>query len=146
MSSPWLLSVKLIPLFQKSNDPVISNITSLAGVGVERLIAHPAYASAKAAELHLTKLMAANFIPFKIRVNSLSPGLFKSQMTTGSSDAETPVPPVVEQVVKTFPSGREGTWEEIAGVALMLASPAGAHINGADILIDGGGKMVMSAA
>ncbi|WVQ66066.1 uncharacterized protein L199_004244 [Kwoniella botswanensis] len=145
MSSPWLLSVKLIPFFKYSSDPVISNITSLAGLSIERILAHPAYASAKAAELHLTQRMAANFIPFKIRVNSISPGLFRSQLTTGSSEVDAPVAPIIEQVVKALPAGREGTWEEIAGVALMLATPAGAHINGIDILVDGGAKLVTSA-
>ncbi|WWC95809.1 hypothetical protein V866_002675 [Kwoniella sp. B9012] len=145
MTAPWLLSVKLIPLFKKSSDPVISNITSIGGQTIDRSITHPAYASAKAAEIHLTQRLAANLIPLKIRVNSISPGLFKSQLTTGSSEVDAPLAPIIEQLIKGVPSGREGRWEEIGGIALMLATPAGAYFNGADIVIDGGTKLVLSA-
>ncbi|KAK6908473.1 hypothetical protein I203_102475 [Kwoniella mangroviensis CBS 8507] len=145
MTAPWLLSVKLIPLFKKSSDPAISNITSIGGQTIDRSFTHPAYAGAKAAgmsKIHLTQRLAANFIPLKIRVNSITPGLFKSQLTTGSSEVNAPLAPVIQQLIKAVPSGREGRWEEIGGVALLLATPAGAYLNGTDIVIDGGAKLV----
>ncbi|OCF62207.1 hypothetical protein L486_01874 [Kwoniella mangroviensis CBS 10435] len=121
MTAPWLLSVKLIPLFKKSSDPAISNITSIGGQTIDRSFTHPAYAGAKAA------------------------GLFKSQLTTGSSEVNAPLAPVIQQLIKAVPSGREGRWEEIGGVALLLATPAGAYLNGTDIVIDGGAKLIASA-
>ncbi|WWC73713.1 uncharacterized protein I206_107685 [Kwoniella pini CBS 10737] len=144
ISAPWQLSIALLPLLRKSKDPVITNISSLAALITKPDIIHPAYGSAKAGESHLTRLLAANLIPFKIRVNSLSPGIFKSQATTGSSDPNTPVVSFLDSFVKSFPAGREGTWEELAGIALLLATPAGAHVNGIDIVIDGGAKLVFA--
>ncbi|WWC73714.1 uncharacterized protein I206_107686 [Kwoniella pini CBS 10737] len=89
--------------------------------------------------------MAAGLLPFNIRVNSIAPGLFKSQLTTGTSDRDAPLVPLGQDQIKNIPKGREGLWEEIAGTALMLSSPAGSYINAATIIIDGGWRLLSSA-
>ncbi|OCF62206.1 hypothetical protein L486_01873 [Kwoniella mangroviensis CBS 10435] len=145
VSGPYLLAVKFIPLFQKSDDACVTNITSLASHFLNRACCEFAYAQSKAAETHLTKLMAAGLTPFNIRVNSIAPGIFKSQLTTGTTDRDAPLWSIQQNQLKNIPKGREGHWEEIAGAALMLLSPAGAYTNAANIIIDGGWRLFTSA-
>ncbi|WVF68491.1 hypothetical protein IAT40_003258 [Kwoniella sp. CBS 6097] len=147
VAGPYLLAVKCIPLFKKSADPCITNITSLAAqFFLNRAVCEYSYAQSKAAETHLTTLMAAGLSPFKIRVNSVSPGLFKSQLTTGGQDRYGEMwKPQQNACKNAIPKGREGHWEELAGTVLMLASPAGGYTNAADIVIDGGWRLMTSA-
>nr|XP_019043566.1 hypothetical protein I302_08146 [Kwoniella bestiolae CBS 10118]OCF22496.1 hypothetical protein I302_08146 [Kwoniella bestiolae CBS 10118] len=146
VSGPYLLAVKCIPLLQKSNDACVTNITSLASHFLNRACCEFAYAQSKAAETHLTQLMAAGLSPFNIRVNSIAPGIFKSQLTTGTTERDAPLWSVQQNQLKNIPKGhREGHWEEVAGAALMLISPAGGYTNGANIIIDGGWRLFTSA-
>lgn len=101
------------------------------------------YGPSKSGILHLTKLLATAFVPYKIRVNCISPGLYHSEMTDKvfkeqgveveqdwAADGAFPV----EQV----PATRGGDELDIAGLTLWLCSRAGAYINGTEILTDGG--------
>ncbi|WWC65800.1 uncharacterized protein I303_108422 [Kwoniella dejecticola CBS 10117] len=145
VAGPYLLAVKFIPLFKNSKDACVTNITSLASHFLNRAVCEYAYAQSKAAETHLTDLMAAGLTPFNIRVNSIAPGLFISQLTTGKSDKDASLAPVGQNQIQNIPKGRHGYWEEVAGAALMLASPAGSYMNAADIIIDGGWRLLSSA-
>ena len=66
------------------------------------------------------------------RVNAILPGVFPSRMTAFGIQA------AGEQLKKAHPMGRVGAPEDIGGLALFLCSPAGKHISGALIPIDGG--------
>ncbi|ORY34751.1 hypothetical protein BCR39DRAFT_125853 [Naematelia encephala] len=142
VAGPYLLGVKFIPLFQKSADPSICNITSIASVFLNRAVCEFSYAQSKAAEAHMTTLMAAALQPFKIRVNSVCPGLFPSGLTT-TSDGK--LYSLLVGQLKNIPKGREGLVEEMAGPVMMLATPAGGYINGANLVIDGGWVLNSSA-
>ncbi|ODN98112.1 hypothetical protein I350_07754 [Cryptococcus amylolentus CBS 6273] len=166
-AGPYFMAVKFLPLFQKSENPAITNITSLAAHFLNRAVCEFSYAQSKAAETHLTRLMAAGLLPYKVRVNAVCPGLYRSQLTTGSTDPDAPFwPPQINAMNNGgIPAGREGKWEEIAGAVLMLASPAGQYFNQAErethssdnafrsladdhlraVVIDGGWRMCTSA-
>ncbi|RSH93294.1 hypothetical protein EHS25_007648 [Saitozyma podzolica] len=142
VAGPYYLAVKFIPLFKASNDPSICNITSLATVFLNRAVCEFSYAQSKAAEAHMTRLMAAGLSPLGFRVNSVTPGLFKSELTTTPNGE---LYPVMERQLENIPNGRAGTWEEMAGPVMLFATPAGAYLNGSNILIDGGWSMNASA-
>lgn len=156
VAGPYYLAIRGIPFFKKSQDPSVVNITSLASIFLNRAVCEYSYAQSKAAEAHLTRLMAAGLGPLGIRVslalinaaqpglsiaqvNSIVPGLFPSQLTT---DPNGNFWQPMQDSIANIPKGRAGKLEEIAGPVLMLASPAGAYLNGAEILIDGGWNMV----
>ncbi|GFZ49607.1 hypothetical protein JCM24511_07008 [Saitozyma sp. JCM 24511] len=75
-------------------------------------------------------------------LNRVTPGLFKSELTT-TPDGE--LYPVMERQLENIPNGRTGTWEEMAGPVMLFATPAGGYLNGSNILIDGGWSMNASA-
>ena len=90
------------------------------------------YAASKAALKSLTKVMAAEWAPYNIRVNSYSPGVISSRMTE----------PVIEKkgdkLIDAISMRRIGKIEEVASVVLFLASSASSYITGEDINITGG--------
>jgi len=91
------------------------------------------YGASKAAVISLTKTLALELAPFKIRVNSIAPGYID---TPGTVQWRTPE--IEEQRKKTIPLGRMGRPEEIATIALFLASDASSYLTGETILADGG--------
>ncbi|KAK1923596.1 hypothetical protein DB88DRAFT_540794 [Papiliotrema laurentii] len=141
-AGPYYLAVNFIPLFQKAPEPSVCNITSLAAFFLARSVCEFSYAQSKAGETQLTQLMAAALQPFKIRVNSICPGLFPSGLTL---NAEGDYHKPMAEAHSNIPKGRAGTWEEIAGIVLMLASPAGNFLNASNCVVDGGWHLNASA-
>ena len=90
------------------------------------------YAATKAAVIHMTKAMAAQYVPYGIRVNSISPGVVLS----GIHD-NVPVEGM-EHMLGLIPMKRFGTLDEIAGWVAVLASDVAGFMTGSDILVDGG--------
>jgi sorbose reductase len=110
---------------------VIINTASISShiINTPQQIGH--YCTSKAAVMHLTKAMAVEFAPHKIRVNSVSPGYILTELIEPYSDYH----PLWEPKV---PMGRLGRPEELAGLYLYLASEASSYMTGSDIVIDGG--------
>ncbi len=105
----------------------ISSVNALrgnAGVAV--------YSATKAALDGLTRALARELGPSNIRVNSLAPGYFDSDMVAGLTNRQ------VEKLVRSTPLRRLGTVEEIAEAALFLISPAASFITGHTLVVDGG--------
>lgn len=125
--------------------PSVINVTSIAGHHLTRESPIPYMLSKDAAE-KLTKIMVGRFMPLKIRVNSLAPGVFPSEMTVSQSPAEmlNPAHPL-HIMVATNPLKRSGTPEDFAGTCLYMASRAGAYLNGASIVVDGGRLIAFAA-
>lgn len=111
---------------------VIVNIASIAGkVGFAQL-AH--YCASKGGIIELTKEMAIELAPNKIRVNAIGPGVIETDMTKGIlSDAAS-----AKQFLGAIPMGRVGKPEEIARVAVFLASDDASYMTGHTIFADGG--------
>jgi NAD(P)-dependent dehydrogenase (short-subunit alcohol dehydrogenase family) len=113
-------------------DPArVINIGSIDGLRVPLLETY-AYSSSKAAVLHLTRVLAIRLAPEHITVNAVAPGPFESKMMHETLER------FRDSIVGSCPLGRIGEPEDMAGVAIYLASRAGAYVTGAVIPVDGG--------
>ncbi|WP_229071541.1 SDR family oxidoreductase [Actinoplanes sp. DH11] len=107
----------------------IVNISSVSGVRPAPGIAF--YGTTKAALIHLTEELALELAP-KIRVNAVAPAVVKTRFATALYEGRE------EQVAATYPLGRLGTTDDVAGTVAFLCSPDAAWITGQTIVLDGG--------
>jgi 3-oxoacyl-[acyl-carrier protein] reductase len=108
---------------------IISSISALkANKG------NPAYAASKAGAVSLTRTLGQAWARAGIRVNGIAPGLVDTKLTKVTTDH----PERLAARVATIPAGRIGTAEDMAGVALFLASPLATYVTGQTIVVDGG--------
>lgn len=115
--------------WMREHGGVILNIASIGGLGPEPGIGW--YNVTKAAVIHLTKQFAFELAP-AVRVNAIAPGLVRTELARGLwQDHEA-------RVVEHIPLRRLGEPEDVASVALLLASDAGSWITGQTIVVDGG--------
>jgi NAD(P)-dependent dehydrogenase (short-subunit alcohol dehydrogenase family) len=113
-------------------DPArVINVGSIDGIQAPALETY-AYSASKAAVHHLTRVLAKKLAPQHITVNAIAPGPFESKMMAATLDS------FHEFIVKGCPLKRIGEPEDMAGVAIYLASRAGAYVTGAVIPVDGG--------
>lgn len=99
---------------------------------------HFSYNAAKGGTVQLTKLMAHEFKKNGIRVNSIAPGYFPSEMTTGGSDEKQKSEMSRERIegYGHVPMGRAGSDEEMAQGVIFLAKNR--YVSGEVVAIDGG--------
>ena len=112
----------------------IVNISSTAGESARVGAAH--YCSSKAALNMLTKVLAIELAPHKIRVNAVAPGLILDEVLTAPPPPETP--PYVAALLSGIPFGRTGTPADIANAVRFLIDPASDWITGEIIHVNGG--------
>ncbi len=123
-----------IPLMLKGGGGTIVNISSAAAFKVLKNFS--VYPVTKAAINSLTRTIAIDFAP-QIRANAICPGFVKIANSEGNRTPEE-VEQWIEGIAKTYPLKRTCTVEEIANVALFLASDDSSYINGECIIVDGG--------
>ena len=110
----------------------IVNMASQAGlVGIPR---HAAYSASKGAVIALTKVLALEWAPFGITVNSVAPTFIRTPGTAERLDR----PEFLADVLQRIPVGRVGTTTDVAGAVIYLASPAASLITGTVLVVDGG--------
>ena len=114
-----------------ANPARVINIGSIDGLHVPLLETY-AYSSSKAAVHHLTRVLAMRFAPDHVTVNAVAPGPFESKMMHETLER------FRDAIVSSCPLGRIGEPEDMAGVAIYLASRAGAYLTGVVIPVDGG--------
>jgi len=125
---------------RSSGDASIVNVASMYGLVApdQRIYSSSGAASpfhygpAKAAQLQLTRHLAAELGPERIRVNALVPGPFPRP------EIKTDDPAFAERLARRTMLGRLGTADEIAGPLVFLASPASSYMTGASLVVDGG--------
>jgi NAD(P)-dependent dehydrogenase (short-subunit alcohol dehydrogenase family) len=110
----------------------VINMASVAGLEPEPMMG--VYSVSKAAVLMLTKVLAVELAQFNIQVNAIAPGFVKTKF----SSALWQNPQLNEAILKTIPQKRMAEPEEIAGMAVYLASPASSYVTGSTFSIDGG--------
>jgi NAD(P)-dependent dehydrogenase (short-subunit alcohol dehydrogenase family) len=135
VKSIFHLTRALLPQLEKAasaEDPArVINIGSIDGIHVPDLETY-AYSASKAAVHHLTRVLAMRLAPQRITVNAVAPGPFESKMM-----AET-LRRFGDVIIEACPLKRIGSPDDMAGVAIYLASRAGAFVTGAVIPVDGG--------
>lgn len=119
-----------IPLMLKTGSGSIVNTASLASLVAWATM--PAYCAAKGAVLMMTKTAAVEYAAQGIRVNAICPGTVKTGLSMAMPQE------YIDQAVKAIPIGRIGTPDEIANVAIFLASEESSFITGTTIVADGG--------
>ncbi|MEU6769097.1 SDR family oxidoreductase [Streptomyces sp. NPDC046853] len=97
-----------------------------------------AYGTSKAALLHLTAQLAGELAP-SVRVNSVSPGLIRTEMARFVWDG------AEDQLAASLPLGRIGEPEDVASAVTWLVSDAAEWVTGADVLVDGGTRVRAAA-
>jgi NAD(P)-dependent dehydrogenase (short-subunit alcohol dehydrogenase family) len=110
--------------------------SSVAGIRPEPVVCY-GYIASKAAVLNVVRQAALELAPHGVRVNAICPGPFKGTRIGGGATLD-PDPATEEQWVGTIPLRRMAEPEELKGLVLLLASPAGSFITGAAHVIDGG--------
>lgn len=139
--APFFLMQALAPLLKKNaradGTAAIINIGSIAAFTGRGLDSY-SYAASKAALHQLTRILATELSDSHIRVNAIAPGRFHSKMTDYLSNDK----PAFERELAGIPLHRWGSAPDIAGVALLLATQAGAYITGQIIVVDGGSSLV----
>ena len=120
----------------------IVNMSALGGgvLGLGR--AGSMYGMTKGGIVSLTRDLAAEWGKYSIRVNALAPGWIRTPMTQALQENSTRSQKVMERV----PLGRWGEPEDVAGVALFLASDASKYVTGHTIPVDGGAAHVIAIA
>jgi NAD(P)-dependent dehydrogenase (short-subunit alcohol dehydrogenase family) len=130
-SNQILCNLCIPHMVEKKNGTVII-ISSIGGIKGSALLG--AYNISKAADIMIVKNIAAEFGSKNIRANSIAPGLIKTDFAKALWEN----PEICNEVLKTCPMNRIGDPDEVAGIAVMLASNAGNYINGQTIVVDGG--------
>jgi Tropinone reductase 1 len=120
----------------------IVNISSISGYRVQPLSGH--YSIAKAAVRMTTEVMAAEWAPYKIRVNCIAPGAIDTKLYGAIYDVlpKEQAVQLREESAQRIPLKRIGDPEEIASGILYLVAPASSYMTGQTFAIDGGALLV----
>jgi gluconate 5-dehydrogenase len=119
----------------KRGEGRVINIASISGMIANRGIGGRHYETTKAALIHFTRAVAADWAPRGVTVNAICPGLFMTEPNQAWAKKH---PEVIETFVRNVPMGRTGEPHEIGPLAVYLASPASSYVTGATFVIDGG--------
>ncbi|KAF2461417.1 hypothetical protein BDY21DRAFT_368651 [Lineolata rhizophorae] len=149
VTSVYFTTVAFLPLLQAGTDThghlaaSVIVISSMSGL-MRHAQGHFNYNTAKGATVHLAKLMSAEFQRARIRVNSIAPGYFPSEMTAKQSgpDQKSELPAEKVQEKGHVPAMRAGSDEEMAQAVLFLAKNA--YVDGEILAVDGGTLNVVS--
>ncbi len=132
LRAPFLLAKRFGAMMKQQEQGVIINVTSVnAEMGFP---GNPAYVASKGGLRQLTRSLAVDLGKWGIRVNSIGPGYFHTDMNAKSwADPELNKMRADKSIL-----GRWGEPEELAGAAVFLASDASSYITGQDVYVDGG--------
>jgi NAD(P)-dependent dehydrogenase (short-subunit alcohol dehydrogenase family) len=138
----FFMTMAFLPLLQKASETqhgysgTVINISSISGI-VQSSQHHFGYNASKAAAIHLTKILAAEVANngLKIRINSIAPGVFPSEMTAGESGSDQKSH-IKKEKYEKVPARRPGKDQDMAGAVLFVA--ANQYLNGQTVAVDGG--------
>jgi NAD(P)-dependent dehydrogenase (short-subunit alcohol dehydrogenase family) len=151
VTSVYFTTVALLPLLQAGTEShghmsaSVIVISSMSGI-MRHAQGHFSYNAAKGATVHLTKLMSAEFQKLRIRVNSIAPGYFPSEMTAKESgdDQKSHLPDEKVQDKGHVPQERGGHDQEMGMAVLFLTKNT--YVNGEILTVDGGVLNVVAGA
>ena len=131
LSNIWLINL-CVPDMRAKKDGSVIIVSSIGGVRGTAVLG--AYGISKAADMALTRNLAVELGPDNIRVNTIAPGLVKTDFAKALWDN----PEYLNKRLQTAPLRRIGEPDDIGGVAVMLAGKAGAFITGQTLIVDAG--------
>jgi len=138
LTVPFVLSQAFCRHHQETKQPGrIINICSLLSEG-GRPTTTP-YAAAKAGLMNLTQALAVEWAPYRINVNAIGPGYFRTEMTENLFQDKQ----INRWVLEKTPLQRWGNPDELVGAAVLLASDAGSFITGQILWVDGGWRAAL---
>jgi NAD(P)-dependent dehydrogenase (short-subunit alcohol dehydrogenase family) len=132
VKGPFELAKKVYPIMKAKKNGSVINISSVGGLRPEQGLG--IYSMSKAALISLTKVMAKEWGDDNIRVNVICPGLIKTKFSEALWSNEK----IMHTMMKMLSIKRVGTPEEIAALALYLASDASSYSTGSVFTADGG--------
>jgi NAD(P)-dependent dehydrogenase (short-subunit alcohol dehydrogenase family) len=132
LKGPFELCKKAYPILKARGGGSIIHISSIGGLKPEAGIG--IYSVSKAAIINLTQAMAQDWGADNIRVNAICPGLIKTKFSQALWDNEN----ILERFLNHIPLGRAGSPDDVAGLAVFLASDAAAYCTGGVYTVDGG--------
>jgi len=139
------LAVKYAVPFLKKQGGSIVITSSINGTRSFKKVGATAYASSKAAQVALAKMLALELAPSKIRVNVICPGAVETDIdesTVKRNLDDIPLEPDSLQDLIPLTDNTPGSSEEIAQLVLFLVSDASSFITGTEVWIDGGGSLI----
>ena len=131
LSNIWLINL-CTPDMRAKKDGSVIIVSSIGGVRASTVIG--AYCISKAADMQLARNLATELGPDNIRVNTIAPGLIRTDFAKALWDN----PEYLNKRLQTAPLRRIGEPDDIGGIAVMLAGKAGAFITGQTIIADAG--------
>jgi len=131
MGNIWLTQA-VVPLMRQRGGGKIINIASINGLHPGRM--QGIYSATKAAVINLTQTLAMELAGDHIQVNAIAPGLVKTKFAQAIWGNDV----LLEEIIRRTPAGRMGEPDDIAGMALYLASRAADFATGQVFVIDGG--------
>jgi len=121
-----------VPAMKARGGGKVINMSSVAGKEPQPMMG--IYSVSKAAVIMLTEVLAAELAADKIQVNAIAPGFAKTKFSSVLWQTEE----INDALLRSIPQGRMAEPEEIAGMALYLASHASDFVTGATFIVDGG--------
>ena len=135
--SPFFLTQRLHAMLKagaaRGHLAKVINVASIDGISLNPMETYSYHAS-KAGLIHLTRRLSLRLAPEGIVVNGIAPGAFASDMNRVARDH-------ADEVARMIPAGRIGNDDDMAGVAIYLASRAGDYVVGHTVVVDGGVSM-----
>ncbi len=131
LANHWLISLVAPQMIARKEGSIII-VSSVGGFKGSPVIG--AYCISKAADFQLARNLAVELGPHNVRINCIAPGLVRTDFARALWEN----PDTLKRSTARTPLGRIGEPDEIAGVAILLASLAGSFITGQTIVVDGG--------
>jgi NAD(P)-dependent dehydrogenase (short-subunit alcohol dehydrogenase family) len=132
--TPYRLAQHVFPHMRDVGRGSIVNVSSISGHTGVQGIPQASYAAAKFGLSGLTAELAVQWAQHSVRVNTIAPGFFRSEITSSLYDSERGS----AWLKRHIPLPYDGTVDDIVGSVLWLASDAGRYVTGQTILVDGG--------
>ncbi|WP_406723983.1 SDR family NAD(P)-dependent oxidoreductase [Streptomyces sp. GD-15H] len=146
LKGTWLCAKYVLPVMLEAGRGSIINVASIAAlVGIKDNFS---YTAAKGGVVAMTREMAADFGSTGVRVNVICPGTVPTALllasrrakviAEGATDVEAAVAENLRRSAEAYPAGRLGTVQDIANIAVFLASDASQWVTGQTFAVDGG--------